>query len=85
MSIGVDEQYTGRYLACCLNFERMITVLFGDNHSLGSRLTFTLQFRDLTKVPEPTEASAPLPANIAKYIVSTALYSEDYEQAGRGR
>lgn len=67
-STGTDEQFAGRYLACCLNYERAITKLFGTEHSLGSEMAFALQFRDLTAVPEPTDAPHPLPANIARYV-----------------
>ncbi|MBI4298259.1 MAG: DUF3644 domain-containing protein [Chloroflexi bacterium] len=67
-SAGIDEQLTGRYLACCLNYERTICKLFGPRYSLGSETAFALQFRDLTAIPEATEASRPLPANVARYV-----------------
>ncbi len=67
-SAGLDEHLSGRYLACCLNYERVITELFGEKHGLGNNLTFTMQFRDITKVPVPEEASEPLPSNVAKYL-----------------
>ena len=67
-SVGVDQRFTGRYLACCLNYEKAITQLFGGRYGLGSALTFTLQFHDLTKIPRPDEALDPLPSNVAKYL-----------------
>ncbi len=67
-SVGLDERFTGRYLACCLNFERTVTQLFGSKHGLGTALAYALQFRDITEVPKSEEASSPLPNNIAKYI-----------------
>ena len=67
-SAGVDHPLSGRYLACCLNFERAITELFGSKHSLESELSYALQFRELTSMPPATEASEPLPANVSKYL-----------------
>lgn len=65
---GADERFSGRYLACCLNYERYICELFGENHSLGTLAAFTLQFRDLASPVTPDEAAAPLPSNIAQYL-----------------
>jgi len=67
-SAGVDEHLSSRYLACCLNYERIITELFGERYALGNALTFTLQFRDITKVQPSEEVSDALPSNVAKYI-----------------
>jgi Protein of unknown function (DUF3644). len=80
-SKGIDERFTGRYLACCLNYERMITQLFGEKHSLGSALTFTLQFQDITKIPQAEETLDLLPSNVAKYLqdFDTVLQNEDFQ------
>jgi hypothetical protein len=80
-SVGIDEHLTGRYLACCLNYERTVTQLFGEKHGLGKSLVFTLQFRDITQVPEPEEAPKPLPINVAKYIqeFDASLSEEDFQ------
>ena len=67
-SAGADERFSGRYLACCLNYERYICELFGNQHSLGTATAFTLQFRDLNAPSTPEEAVAPLPSNVAKYL-----------------
>lgn len=67
-SAGADVQFSGRYLACCLNYERYICNLFGKQFSLDATVAFTLQFRDFTKLTSPKEAPAPLPANVAKYL-----------------
>ena len=67
-SAGVDEAFTGRYLACCLTFERVIVELFGERHSIASHISYVLQLRDMTS-PPPTEAEAkPLPKNVASYV-----------------
>ena len=60
-SAGSDERFSGRYLACCLNYERYICELFGDHWSLGQMVAFSLQFRDLNFVEKNEEAKAPLP------------------------
>lgn len=67
-SDGVDDHFSGRYLACCLNYERFICQLFGSRYSLGEEVAFTLQFRDLTAVTDSEEAEAPLPSNVARYL-----------------
>ena len=67
-SAGSDERFSGRYLACCLNYERYICKLFGERQSLGAMAAFTLQFRDLSLVRKNEEALAPLPSNVAKYL-----------------
>lgn len=67
-SAGTDELFSGRYLACCLNYERYICELFGNRQSLGAAASFTLQFRDLNATDAPAEAVAPLPSNVARYL-----------------
>ena len=68
MSAGYDERFSGRYLACCLNYERYICELFGERLSIGAMVSFTLQFRDLYLSGKNEEALAPLPSNVAKYL-----------------
>ena len=59
-SAGADVHFSGRYLACCLNYERYLCQLFSARYSLGEVAAFTLQFRDLTATTSPEEAEAPL-------------------------
>jgi len=66
-SAGVDQRLSGRYLACCLNYERYICELFGESYSLEEEVAFTLQFRDLM-ADSPEDAVAPLPSSVAKYV-----------------
>ena len=67
---GLDEQLSGRYLACCLNYERYICELFGEQQSLDESVAFTLQFRDFATptTPMPEGDAVSLPSNIAKYL-----------------
>ena len=67
-SAGSDKRFSGRYLACCLNYERYICHLFGARYSLGEAAAFTLQFRDLTVTATSKETADPLPSNVAKYL-----------------
>ena len=68
-SAGVDEKFSGRYLSCCLNYERYICNLFGEQYSLGAAAAFTLQFRDLNKATTTSKKTeAPLPSNVTKYL-----------------
>jgi len=80
-SAGLDEHLSSRYLACCLNYERVITELFGEKYGLGDALTFTLQFRDITKVPISEEVSDALPSNVAKYMqeFDAVLPDDDFQ------
>lgn len=67
-SAGADERFSGRYLACCLNYERYICDLFGEQNSLNAATAFTLQFRDLNATDAPADAVTPLSSNVAKYL-----------------
>ena len=67
-SAGSDRRFSGRYLACCLNFERHLCKLFGSRYSLGESVAFTLQFRDLTATAIRDLDERPLPSNVAKYV-----------------
>ena len=54
-STGVDEAFTGRYIACLLNYEREITRLFGSRFTMAKNMLHALQFRDLTSPPASDE------------------------------
>ncbi len=41
---GFDRHWFAYYQACCLNYEKVLCELFGDQHSISSRLLFALQF-----------------------------------------
>ncbi len=80
-SSGADERLSGRYLACCLNYERYICDLFGEQCSLDAAVAFTLQFRDLT-ISTTKETADPLPSNVDKYIQEfDAKLSDDVMQS----
>ena len=68
-SAGVDDHLSGRYFACCLNFEYYVCELFGRKHSLGDATAIALNFRDIRTPHDPLD-SAPsrLPAKVAKFV-----------------
>lgn len=67
-STGVDQRLSGRYLACCLNYERYVCNLFEERYSLGEAVAITLQFRDLSASAPPAESIAPLPSSVSTYL-----------------
>ena len=67
-SAGVDEAFTGRYIACLLNYEREVTRLFGKQYSLAPNLSYALQLGDFTSLHVNAENTQLLPSNIARYI-----------------
>ena len=80
-SAGVDEAFTGRYLACCLNFEREITSLFGDRHSLAHHISYALQLRDLNSPSSADEQAKILPRNVESYVseVDAETPADEYQ------
>ena len=80
-SAGTDERFSGRYLACCLNYERYICDLFGEQHSLGAVAAFTLQFCDLKMTTTSEDAVDPLPSNVSKYLQEFDAELSDQELA----
>ena len=80
-STGVDEAFTGRYIACILNYDREISRLFGQCYSIAKNMTYSLQLRDLTSPSTTEESVAPLPSNIAKYIIQfdSEIPPEDFQ------
>lgn len=67
LCLDLDDAMAGRYLACCLNYERTLTALFGEKHTLEQSLSLTLQFKDLM-APNPEDRRDRLPLRITKYI-----------------
>ena len=68
-SAGLDEHLSGRYFACCLNFEYYVCELFGRKHSLGDATAIALNFRDIVTPHDPLDdARGGLPAKVAKFV-----------------
>ncbi|MCZ2391327.1 MAG: DUF3644 domain-containing protein [Acidobacteria bacterium] len=69
MTTRIDEYLSARFQACCLNYNRYIRELFGDNFGIDKHLSFSLQFSSISEdhanqIKEFDE----LPKNIAAYI-----------------
>ncbi len=81
MPAGFEDRFSGRYLACCLNYERYICELFGNKYSLVDHAAFTLHFRDFTAPQEHGETSSPLPSDVAKYVQAfdAKVDAEDFQ------
>jgi hypothetical protein len=67
-SKGIDDRFTGRYLACCLNYERTVVDWFGARHGLGKALSYALLFEDITSVPKAESEPEECPSSVAKYV-----------------
>ena len=82
-SVGVDEAFIGRYVACCLNYDREVTRLFSQRYGVSSYMSYALQLRDLTAPPEEATAPKPLSANVQRFIseFDCELLPENYQHA----
>ena len=80
-STGTDKHFTGRYLACCLNYERFICNLFDQKHSLAGHAAFALTFRDFVKPTMSDKMTIPLPSKVTKYLqkFDAALEQKDLD------
>ena len=80
-SAGVGEAFTARYVACCLNYEREVTRLFGPKFSIGTHMTYSLPLRELTSpAPAAVEEEA-LPKGVERYVrdFDNSIPSEDFQ------
>ena len=59
-----DDHYFEKFQACCLNFDKILTKLFGDQVSLQHELSLALQFSKLDTEQISTVQSYGVPANI---------------------
>ena len=48
MTLALDNYLSGRYQACCLNYNTHIKALFGDSYGIDKHLTYSLQFIELS-------------------------------------
>lgn len=79
-SAGVDDALTGKYLACCLNYERVLTEIFGKQYSISDRLSYALQLKHLIPSSSTDIGFDRMPENIANYLTNfdEAMDEEDY-------
>lgn len=48
MTSKIDDYLSGRFQACCLNYNNYIKQLFGDNYGIDRHLSFSLQFSSIS-------------------------------------
>lgn len=48
MTLNLDNYLSGRYQACCLNYNEHVKKLFGNDNSIDKYLTYSLQFVELS-------------------------------------
>lgn len=81
MTTRIDDYLSARFQACCLNFNRYIKNLFGDEFGIDKHLSLSLQFStiDEEQVNQLREFKD-LPKNIATYIdeFDEELSEEEY-------
>lgn len=70
MTSRIDDAVSGRFQACCLNYNETIKELFGEQYEITENLSFSLQFSSISepqiKMLSDVEG---LPEHIASYIM----------------
>lgn len=81
MTTRLDDVLSARFQACCLNYNRHIKMLFGDDNGIEKHLSFSLQFSTISEDQKTSLKDHPdLPANIQGYILDfdSALSDEEF-------
>lgn len=68
MSPELDQYVSARYQACCLNYNRYIKQLFGDQYGIDHHLSYSLQFQNISREQMATPAAIDLPPNVRSFI-----------------
>ena len=68
MSPALDQFASARYQACCLNFNRYIKQLFGEQFGIDQHLTYSLQLQSLSRDQVTTPVEDELPRNVRSLI-----------------
>jgi hypothetical protein len=81
MTTKIDEYLSARFQACCLNYNKYIKELFGNDLGIDKHLSFSLQFSSIDEehIKQLKEFND-LPKNIATYINSfdSTIPDEEY-------
>lgn len=72
MTLNLDSYLSGRYQACCLNYNESIKHLFGNEFGIEKHLTYSLQFVEISHeqasgIPVKEDVPARLTAYIAEF------------------
>ena len=69
MTSNIDDAISGRFQACCLNYNETIVKLFGDSYDITENLSFSLQFSSISEPQIKLLSDVKgLPVHIASYI-----------------
>lgn len=69
MTLRLDNYLSGRYQACCLNYNRYLKELFGEQYGLDEYLTYSLQLIELSRDQVEAMAGAQeIPEHVKAYI-----------------
>lgn len=78
MTTSIDNAVSGKFQACCLNYESEIKKLFGDKYSIANQLSMSIQFTSLSEPQvEMLGDFKDMPSNIASFINSFDSSLED--------
>ncbi len=79
MTTAIDDTFTAKFQACCLNYNTYIKKLFG-KFAVDPLLSVSLQFAGISKNQHDTLSKIQLPKNIQSYIADfeNALTDDEY-------
>lgn len=81
MTNRLDECFSARFQACCLNYNEQIKSLFGDEYGIDKHLSFSLQFSSISRDQvDQLSSQRDLPPNILGYVTDfdSSLSEEEY-------
>lgn len=81
MTNRLDECFSARFQACCLNYNEYIKKLFGDELGIDKHLSFSLQFSSISREQvDQLSTQKDLPPNILGYVTEfdSSLTEEEY-------
>jgi hypothetical protein len=80
MAGDLDDVLSARFQACCLNYNKYITKIFGEKFAIDKYLSFSLQFSKLNKEQRELIEEYDLPETIESYIKTfdSGLSEEEY-------
>ncbi|MDR4505136.1 MAG: DUF3644 domain-containing protein [Candidatus Scalindua sp.] len=69
MTTRIDDYLSARFQACCLNYNKYVKRLFGEDYGIDKYLSFSIQFSSITEDhAKQLKEFSELPQNIAAYI-----------------
>jgi hypothetical protein len=70
MTTKIDDLFSARFQACCINFNDYIKTLFGEDFGIDHHLAFSLQFSALSEeqISAMSDLEGRLPSHINRYI-----------------